>query len=296
MRWLSLFLLLAGCSTAEEPEAPRPHPQVSGTALDRNAACEGCHADIASEWRASLHQQANSDPFYQRSFSREPLDFCTSCHAPEADAKAPEPALAALGTACVTCHANEKSVTETRSCEGCHEFPFPDGKGKMQLTVTEHGVSAHADKTCASCHMPRKAGHASHFFAASRDPETLRSAARITAARTPDGVLLTFSPDAVGHAFPTGDIFRRLRVEVQVPGDATTLRRVFLDRNTKTGGPDTRPFVTGTPAEVRIPIEAPASPLAWSVHYDRVEYLLSPDGSDAVVEGSVDIASGTLAP
>ena len=166
----------------------------------------------------------------------------------------------------------------------------------MQLTATEHRASTHSTTPCTTCHMPRAAGHASHRFAASRDVDFLRPAADIRASRSGNEVLISLSPRDVGHALPTGDIFRRLRVEVIVPGDAATQRLAFLDRSTKSGGPDNRPFVAGAPAEVRMAIAAPGRPIAWSVTYERVEHPTSPDGSNAAIDGSIELASGTLAP
>jgi hypothetical protein len=287
-------IVLAACagSTAQGP--PPSHPEVQGSALERNAACEGCHADVAREWRASLHMQSHSDPVYQRAFALEPLAFCTRCHAPEADAESPSLEHTSVGTACVTCHSGGPTATSARPCASCHEFGFPEGPGLMQLTATEHRASIHAATPCTTCHMPRVAGHASHRFAASRDVDFLRRAADIRASRSGDEVLIVLSPREVGHALPTGDIFRRLRVDVVVPGDPATHRLVLLDRNTKTGGLDNRPFVSGAPAEVRVPLAAPGRAIAWSVTYERVEHPTSPDGSNAVVDGSIELASGTL--
>src|SRR5688500_1659168 len=41
---------------------------------------------------------------FQQALRREPLPFCRGCHAPEADSRRPQPALAAIGIACITCH------------------------------------------------------------------------------------------------------------------------------------------------------------------------------------------------
>jgi hypothetical protein len=144
--------------------------------------------------------------------------------------------------------------------------------------------------------MPRSGSHRSHRFAASRDPDTLRRAANVTATRTNEDVVVRFVPRDVGHAFPTGDIFRRLRVEASVVGDPTSTRRAFLQRNTKTDGPDTRPFVNGGPAEVHLPVFGPGKALAWSVRYERVDHPISLRDTDAVISGSTEIADGTLPP
>lgn len=299
MRRLGLVVVLVplACSPADAPAGG--HPEVRGTALEQNAACESCHADVAREWRGSLHAQSRSVAEFQRAFAREPLPFCTGCHAPEvdADAGASEAALAAIGVGCVTCHEARAGEMATRACDGCHEFAFPDGTGKMQLTVTEHRASPRASTSCAACHMRRVDGHASHAFASSRDGAELRRAAWIDAARDAEDVVVTLRAREIGHAFPTGDLFRRLRVEVSAVGDAGSARSAYLQRNAARGGPDTRPFVGGqSAAEVRLAAPTTIAPVAWRVVYERVDYPTSPDGTDAVLSGSVEIAAGVLGP
>src|SRR5580693_2517646 len=78
----------ARCDTALRMPGPaRGALRVEGRA-EENARCEGCHEDIAREWRASMHAQADTDPIYRRALAIEPLPFCRGCHAPEADPSA----------------------------------------------------------------------------------------------------------------------------------------------------------------------------------------------------------------
>ena len=271
-------------SSATEPRAAA-HPVVAGTALEQNAACERCHASIAETWRGSLHARSATDPVYLRAFAIEPLPFCEGCHDPHRDRT--------IGTGCVTCHDAHDGQLRARACADCHEFPFPDGRGKMQLTATEHARSSRSGTACAACHMPREGGHASHRFAASRDPELLRRAATITAARFEDVVMVTLARREAGHALPTGDIFRRLRVTARTTGDDETAIEVFLGRKTKLGEDrDDRPFASGDDrAEVRLRVR---SEVTWSVVYERVEHPTSADETDAVLDGAIELASGTL--
>lgn len=239
--------------------------------------------------------QSASNAMYQRAFAREPLPFCSRCHAPEGDPSAPSTEAIALGTACVTCHVAADGSMRTRSCEGCHEFAYPDGVGMLQLTATEHRASIHASTTCVECHMPRGGTHAAHRFGASRDPEMLRRAAWITAERRPDAIVIAFAPRDVGHALPTGDIFRRLRVTVAVAGDDASRREVVLGRRTKQGEErDDRPFLSGAAKAVSVPIVAPGRAIVWRVDYERVEHPTSADETEALIEGAIELASGTL--
>src|SRR5262245_23511904 len=99
-------LLLAACvlvavgAQAATP-LPGPAPQVRAVGYDvaaENQACEGCHAEIAAEWRGSLHHRAWDDPVFLTAYAIEPLAFCRGCHAPEAiPTDAPSEAARRLG-------------------------------------------------------------------------------------------------------------------------------------------------------------------------------------------------------
>lgn len=300
--------MAAACAGPSRPPAALP----AGDAVAHNRACEGCHAEIAREWRGSLHRAAHADPVYQRAFAREPLPFCTGCHAPEADPEDPGPSpVHALGVGCVTCHAvtaahetGRAAKSPTAECASCHEFAFPGTTEKMQLTASEHRASGAAGLACATCHMPRaEAGgraHASHRFGASRVPAFVRRAAHITAARGAGTVTFRFTPDRAGHAFPTGDLFRRLRLVVELEGRNVEM---FLGRKTKRAighgaaalnASDDRPFARGEPATVDVDIGRDARPIAWRVIYERVEHPTSLDERGAVIEGAIVVASGTF--
>ncbi|MCA9640031.1 MAG: hypothetical protein KC492_05025, partial [Myxococcales bacterium] len=318
---------------------PPSNPARGLDALAQNKTCESCHTAIASEWRGSLHQLAYVEPAYQRALEREPLPFCRGCHAPEADASAtPEPALAELGVGCVTCHVVQDQIlaggqgepspsahavlrTLSRSpagaCSSCHEFEFPDRALRkqgllMQSTVSEHKSSSRAGETCASCHMTRAAdGHLRHDFAASRSQDQLRRALSVKARRVSAGqVELTLEARGVGHALPTGDLFRRLEVAVELVGadyqvvarDHRYLTRHF--RTVKVGSfaqrqldKDDRLF-DGEPRELQLVVDYPegeALPIAWWVAYQRVGFPRA-NKEDAEIEQELLLASGTLPP
>lgn len=325
---------------ADEVRLPGPARAHPGAAAE-NARCEGCHAEIAAEWRASMHRKAHTDPAYQRALAIEPLAFCRGCHAPEADPSRDPPAeLGALGVGCVTCHGTARGTLAAPrdnapaaphavlrsaafaaegACAACHEFSFPDPERRvtrelMQSTVSEHRASPFAPP-CAGCHMPkvkdaRGREHRSHVFAASRDAALLRSAVRVTAARTGDGeVTLRLAPAGLGHAFPTGDLFRRLAVRAEAVGeeaqvvaeDTRMLSRLFGKGKGKDGKPikvmtaDTRVQSTAdTVVRLALGAGAKGRPIAWRVSYERVEHPIEDGSDDAVVEGEVEIAAGVL--
>ena len=325
-----------------EMPGPAPRGRDAASASASNATCTTCHTEIAAEWRASFHARSQRDEAYQRAFALEPLPFCQGCHAPEADAFKPVPELAAeLGVGCVTCHVTGDHVLAiareafaaqaphavTRAaefagvgaCAKCHEFAFPDvalrGKPElMQATVSEHAHSTASGAACASCHMPSvgagQARHRSHAFPGGHAPDFVKSALRVRAERRADTrVHLVLESEGVGHAFPTGDLFRRLEVSAEAVGSdfqvvssaqrflsrhwseerklATVVRRVIKDDR-----------ASGAPLEVELELDASVGslPLAWRVAYQRVEHPRSEAEQDSVLDGEIEIASGTLPP
>lgn len=323
----AVWVLAAWLTTSSGWPGPSRGERADAPAL--NARCEGCHVEVASEWRGSLHQRAYLDPDYAESLAREPSAFCRGCHAPEADpARDAPPELAALGVGCVTCHlpgrtvlaapADEQraaphevlrlaSFAGAAACGGCHEFGFPGRPEEaMQGTVREHASSGHAQTSCADCHMPRRAdGRRDHRFAASRDPELLRRSISVSAQRRGSSAHLVLKPGWVGHAVPTGDLFRRLVVEAEVADadwqvlaqDARVLGRRFADRS----GPrvqiaDDRVGAQGSsPVEVVLELgeAAMGRAIRWRVQYERVAFRAR-EGAAAKVWDSVTIAEGML--
>jgi hypothetical protein len=324
---------------------PAPRGRNSDTASALNATCTGCHQEIAAEWRASFHAHAERDEAYQRAFALEPLPFCQGCHAPETDAFRPVPEAAAdLGVGCVTCHVVGEHVLATPSatnvtseallphaltrtpefagagaCGTCHEFAFPDvalrGQPElMQATLREHAESDARGVACATCHMPSvgegQARHRSHAFPGGHDADFMKGALSVQAERcAADRVCLVLTTAGVGHAFPTGDLFRRLEVSAEAIGSddqvvgsarrylsrhwseeqklATVVRRVTRDDR-----------ASDAPLNIELALEGPvaALPVAWRVAYQRVEHPRSESEQDSIVNGEIEMASGTLLP
>jgi cytochrome c554/c'-like protein len=334
----------AHCDTGARMPGPARESGPVRDLAEENARCAGCHDDIGREWRASLHAQADTDPVFRRALAIEPLPFCRGCHAPEADPRADAPArLSALGVGCVTCHVTDagpnaatlsarpsgppaphavrraSELATAAACASCHEFDFPiqapgQAPERMQSTVSEHAQSAYADVSCASCHMPLSTGrsgkHASHLFGLGPDHAMLRAAVSVRAVRTsPSRVTLLLTPGEVGHAFPTGDLFRRLVVSAEAVGEdwfvlgeaSRALRRRFEMRETVPGqtvrhlvGDDRVGAGRTEPLELDVGERARGRPIAWRVEYQRVEHPLGKDESAAVVADSIVVADGLV--
>jgi hypothetical protein len=189
------------------------------------------------------------------------------------------------------------AFTTASACASCHEFDsLRNPELAMQTTITEHAASPFADVTCQQCHMP----DGDHGFAASRDPDLLRSALVASASRpAPDRVEIELAPGRVGHAFPTGDPFRRLVVEIGA--DNRLLDAEILTRTIETEGigrqrvvvHDNRVGAIDFTPTLSFAVPS-ASPVWWRVVYERVDTTFGDE--DADVLGRTAIASGHLDP
>ncbi|MBL8600939.1 MAG: hypothetical protein JNK72_03350 [Myxococcales bacterium] len=242
---------------------------VPGVASHAASACASCHAEIADEWRASQHRGAWHDRVFQAAYQREPMAFCRHCHAPLAEGPAPSREEADEGVSCAVCHVRSGAVLGARAradtphpvlaaglgastyCAGCHQFNFPGDTGgaeapyatdePMQDTFAEWQMSASGQRgeSCQSCHMPWVEGpngrrHRSHRFVGGADPALVRQAVsvRLVPGRTADAVEAAVSlvPGRLGHAFPTGDLFRRVELRVWADDDEAHAQTVVYAR------------------------------------------------------------------
>ena len=301
-----LTLALAACAA----RSPSPSPSLA-------SSCASCHAAITAEWRSSFHRVAFTDDTFQRSLAlEEPKEhaFCTGCHAPAASRDG-----VGSGVDCLSCHAaphatkpsSVATAAASTTCAKCHEFPFDDGRPELvQKTVTEHAASPFADVSCTQCHMPSRDGHKDHRFLSGHAPSELARSLHVVVTRARrgsvalDAIDVTIQVDA-GHAFPTGDMFRRARLVVfaeaangRIVGDA---ERVFgRTWGAMKGGPtagrrsqltDTR--IQGTWREA-IGLDDPPAPIAtvrWSLVYERVVAMR---GEHVSTASSDELASGEL--
>lgn len=279
--------MVFACITAAAACVRAPAVAVAPDPETLNQSCEGCHADAARSWRSSNHARAFTNAVFQDSFAREPSKFCRDCHAPIAAAPA-------LGIACSTCHGSKGHGQETAPCATCHEFPFPDNARRavpalMQRTTEEHRVSRFADTSCESCHMPAK----SHAFTV--DASLLRRALVANASRTARGLVLELSPGDVGHAMPTGDLFRRLVVVADAEGEDNrllghaerALARHFEYDEAKVQQELSDDRVQG-PMRLELPLPS-ALEIHWRVEWQRVSAM---HGDEAVVAERIVVAEG----
>ncbi|MFO0676944.1 MAG: multiheme c-type cytochrome [Polyangiaceae bacterium] len=277
--------------------------------------CRGCHAPEAAP-------DANPDPAVG-----DVGVGCITCHVPDRDA----PATVVTGTrghraGTTAPHAVLRDARRGTDdvCTNCHEFEFPSrdrrtSRDLMQSTRTEHLASASAKTPCPSCHMPtlpdadetRLRNRVDHRFVASGDVATLARAVSVEVRRTSAGIVtVTLSPKDVGHAFPTGDLFRRLVVVLEAVRTSDGSRRVlgrhvlarrFRDAVVAMGttlrvpAGDDRVGPSGRVEVFEIPSDFTDADLRWHLDYERAE--LPADASTHVeVASRLVVAGGPVPP
>jgi hypothetical protein len=185
----------------------------------------------------------------------------------------------------------------------------------MQSTITEHRASEYRDVSCASCHMSRDSkGRRDHRFDVTRNPPFLKNALDVKVTRFKQGrIEFQLTSKGVGHAFPTGDLFRRIRVHVDVLGQEYSalysagafLTRTFETTKSPAGvvrrvlTSDTRISADPTkPSRIifDFSLESIKFPIEYSITYERVEHPGKIGQPDAVLEGVVELATGVIPP
>lgn len=268
------------------PVAPGEPPR--GLPGTEPGDCAGCHAEIAAEWASSAHARSWTDPVFQSEYRTKPEAFCRRCHAPLLPEGATDEPTAARGIDCAVCHVREGHVLGAHGrggddhvarrdarlatsafCGGCHQFDFPEpAPGErvhyhpgrpLQDTLAEHARSRYADRPCQHCHMPLAGApgkqHRSHAFRTLDDPAFMARAVRVTAEARRHGrmvrVTVEIAPGEIGHAFPTGDMFREavLTVRAGAAHGREVLRRYFAQTITA----DRRGHLLGQVDDTRIP-------------------------------------------
>lgn len=343
----SLIVAVAVASAAgvwadvSAPSLPRPGPQARESGYDpveENARCEGCHTEIAAEWRGSQHRTAWDDPVFQAAYAVERQAFCRECHAPEYDPRH-EPAEARhTGVGCVTCHVQgepkslivgarslaakgdrhgvvgDPRMASSRACAACHQFEFlQPQESAMQSTLEEHAASPYAAASCQSCHMPSVSGsdsarHKSHRFRVQGDQDLLRSALSVSAQSAEErSLVLALRTNKVGHAVPTGDMFRRLEVRARIDGGPrarpVVLARRFRMTPTERGparlqvGDDRLP-ANGEAREVvlRFSEDIAGREVIWQVAYQRMDAGMAELFGIDPEKDEVIVAEGTWKP
>ena len=267
---------------------------LEGFATEPHARCVYCHAPSPVQAKALLRQR-------------------TALMREQSMASVPVASLAHEGINCVTCHVREEGVVmtpnanvstdahglrhmpamaESSFCAGCHEFlghDLVDGRTlltdeKMQTTWSDWSAwrARGGEGTCQSCHMPGKA----HTFRGAYDLDYLRGALSLRLEPGRGRVVAVVESRGVGHSFPTGDVFRHLRLwadDTPVARFGQTFSLTFSKegqaRLRRSGDTSLKPF---TPVRVTLP--AGTRRVRVTYHYARDD---SPRADAPLVPGQV---------
>ena len=159
--------------------------------------------------------------------------------------------------------------------------------------------------------MPRLDGaaHGGRVFAGRRNPALVSRAASVTACRRPAGARIVITPAELGQRFQ--------RATCSTPGrlgrggrcglagarwaeGAFLLTRHFERQPSPFGVvlrravTDDRPLAAPVEVELALGPAATGRPIQWRVAYQRIEHPRSDAEQDSVIEGELEIASGTL--
>lgn len=164
----------------------------NGVELADAEVCEGCHTEVAAQWRTSAHHFASFDnPIYRASVDRfREADeqqgfarsrFCAGCHDPAVlvDGAMDQPVRtdelrAHIGVTCKTCHTVESSTIDGNGSYTLSAQPLPIPRDNHDLAgIAEHKAAmGPASDQCASCHrafLGPDTGHP-HFLAGTDEP------------------------------------------------------------------------------------------------------------------------------
>jgi len=163
MVWMLAGVILAA-ATAAAP-AGKADELKTGT-LNESARCGGCHEQIYTMWKRSLHGGAFTDPIFETSYMRAYMEtaggaksICLRCHAPVAtltgDLDLKNPA-SREGITCDYCHSIVSVDLERRDrpfkvvLDGVKRGPFGDAESPAHR-VAESKLHLSAE-FCAGCH------------------------------------------------------------------------------------------------------------------------------------------------
>lgn len=118
----------------------------------------------------------------------------------------------------------DKNLRSEKFCAGCHQFNFPaeikpvvvyQHQPPMQNVVEEHLSlrKYYSDKHCADCHF-KAADHSLHQTAGQDMREKFSITVKKGGKKNPHSVNYALRTPPIGHHFPTGDLFRAVKLTI----------------------------------------------------------------------------------
>ena len=200
----------------------------AGYIMEPETFCALCHAPYA-EQLAEI--QANESWYHAQHPTKGSL-----LNIPD---KKAEP-LAAEGITCAACHLRGGTILSSNDvalaahptqstpflkssefCKDCHDFPILEIHNEkidvsttpMQTTYTEwkDWTQQGGKESCQDCHMPNGSHH---FYGANHRP-SLKDSIQIHRESDDQKTIFTIESIGVGHNLPSGDILRRITLQIQ---------------------------------------------------------------------------------
>ena len=231
---MNALLVFGACSTIPTAPSPQSIPTAPTNAQTHASAmdCQRCHATHVSEWKDSRHAQSWSNDIFQAAYQVASYrKWCADCHRPLQKYTDNEQ-LMNEGVSCTICHleegkiitSNPKSDTlqaphslqykssfgESEFCAQCHQFDLPTyhpmySDVPAQNTYQEW-VQSGVQASCQDCHMNN-----GHTFPGSHSLPLLQKSIGVSVEKKEATIDVKVRTQGIGHAFPTGDGFRRLQ-------------------------------------------------------------------------------------
>ncbi|XDD50664.1 multiheme c-type cytochrome [Leptospira sp. WS92.C1] len=235
--------------------------------LDSAADCKPCHKSVYENWSRSRHKVAHTNEIYRSSFSQEPMQWCENCHSPLRSSLDQTLFKSEEGISCNVCHVREGKILSSEGpkpsqksyheyividsfgtgelCASCHQFNFPTWGSladrdspieysnlNMQGTADEWRHSGFANESnCIDCHLA-PATKNTHSFRGGHSIPELRKSLEVEAEYVgPRTIAVRVVSIGIGHSYPTGDLFRALRLKVYSESgkfrEEFTLRKLY---------------------------------------------------------------------
>ncbi len=191
----------------------------------------------------------------------------------------------------------DKNLRTEKFCAGCHQFNFPaeikpvvvyQHSPPMQNVVAEHLSlrKLYSDKRCGDCHF-KNADHSLHQTAATDMREKFQIEVKRKRGANKNHITYTIRTPAIGHHFPTGDLFRAVKLTIFGENNKILYREEFrkevrvVDQELVS---DTtlRPAKVGESATVTKTVELTEPPKRCELNYHlqaNIEPTLEKDGS-----------------
>lgn len=259
---------------------------VAGLMAEPQRFCVNCHSPFPQQGAEVL---ANLD-WYRSHDPRTGLSRMNRTRAPEPHSSE--------GITCAACHVRSGEVLSAfvsgaaphksrevaaigtgELCGSCHQFRMPhnaDGtltftETPMQDTFAEYTAwrDQGGAKTCQDCHMPG----GDHVFRGAHDREWLRQSVTVSVDRRQTDTAFTIRSVGVGHGLPSGDLFRRLTLQVSRGGAFETVHtmghawKVSIDPSTGSSVKERVGNTSLQPGEPRVVTVPSSTELRWRLVY-----------------------------